>query len=280
MNDISAFLCMVIKHYSGFGVGLRPCHYADVIKNKPALDWFELLTEDYLVDGGVDCIEQIVSQYPVALHGVSLSIGSTDPLNQTYLTQLKALIEHVKPLWVSDHFCWTGVDGVNLHDLMPLPFNQTSITHLVSRIKVVQDFLGQQILLENVSSYIDFQASNLTEWDYISEVVEKADCLLLLDINNIYVNAFNHHFDPYKYLNNVPKDRVFQFHLSGHHLIGGHIIDSHDSDIIPSVWELYEKAVQRFPNAATLIERDDNIPPLAEMLMELNKAREIKFQYA
>jgi len=263
--------------FSGFGIGLRPCHYADILQKCPAIDWFEVLTEDYLVDGGNPLyhLDRICELYPVALHGVSLSIGSTDPINFEYLAKLKQLMQRVQAMWVSDHLCWTGVNGVNLHDLMPLPQNEETVLHVAERVKRVQDYLGCQILLENVSSYVKYKASTMTEWEFLSEVVRRADCLILLDINNIYVNAFNHGFNPMDFINGVPVNRVKQFHLAGHTYCKTHIIDTHDDKVIPTVWELYHKALERFGAVATLIERDANIPSIDEMLSELNQAREI-----
>ncbi len=265
-------------NYHGFGVGLRPCHYSQLDDPALNIDWFELLTEDYLVDGGINLhyLDQIAANYPCTLHGVSLSIGSCDPLNQHYLTKLRNLCERAKPLWVSDHFCWTGVNKVNLHDLMPLPYTQECINHLVTRIKAVQDFLGQRILLENISSYIDYKASTMTEWEFISEVSQLADCFLLLDINNVYVNAHNHQFNPTTFIDYLPLDRVRQFHIAGHLDRGLHLIDTHDAAVIDPVWDLYARALTRFPDAALILERDANIPSLPEMSAELAIARGIK----
>jgi len=209
------------------------------------------------------------------LHGVSLSIGSVDPLNKSYLQALKKLMHTVQPISISDHFCWTGVNGVNTHDLLPLPYTFETVEHLVSRIHTVQDFLGRQIMLENVSSYAAFSVSDMTEWEFISEVSKRADCFILLDINNIYVNAFNHGFSAEEYLQGVPIDRVKQFHLAGHKHCQTHIIDTHDAEIIDDVWDLYAKAIGRFKNVPVIIERDSNIPPLSELMGELNKVREM-----
>lgn len=263
--------------FAGFGIGLRPCHYADILQRKPAIDWFEILTEDYLVDGGVPLyyLEKVCELYPVVMHGVSLSIGSTDPLNQGYLTKLKQLMHRIQPMWVSDHLCWTGVNGVNLHDLMPLPQNEEAVDHVVRRVKQVQDYLNCQLVLENISSYVKYKNSTMTEWEFLSEIAEKADCLILLDINNIYVNAFNHGFNPMAYLKGVPKARIKQFHLAGHSHCETHIIDTHDENVIPSVWELYAEALKLFGSVATLVERDANIPDIDEMLIELKQARDI-----
>ncbi len=265
------------QHYSGFGIGLRPCHYEAVINTKPAVDWFEIISEDFMGEGGPAFyyLDKICERFPVAMHGVSLSIGSCDDLDKDYLNRLKKLSERINPLWISDHLCWTGVNGVNIHDLMPLPHTQESIRHVVTRVKKVQNLLGRKILLENVSSYITYKASEMSEWEFITEVAEKSGCDILLDLNNIYVNAFNHNFDPLTYLHYIPVEKVRQFHIAGHDNCGTHLVDTHDSGIIPSVWDLYAAAVERFPTAATLIERDANIPDLAQLLQELKQAKKI-----
>ena len=209
------------------------------------------------------------------MHGVSLSIGSTDPLNRDYLRQLKQLAVRVEPRWISDHLCWTGAHSKNMHDLLPLPYTEEAIQHVVSRVQRVQDFLGRRILLENVSSYLTYKQSTMTEWEFLREIAERADCLILFDVNNIYVSSVNHNFDPLDYLNAIPRERVQQIHLAGHRNLGTHIIDTHDEPIVDPVWELYRAAVRRFGNVSTMIERDDNIPPLEELLAELGQARHI-----
>lgn len=261
--------------YLGFGLGLRIPHYDEILATRPKVDWFEILSENYLVPGGKPLyyLERIRANYPVVMHGVSLSIGGTDPLNRDYLKQLKVLADRIEPRWISDHLCWTGVGGLNLHDLMPLPYTDEAVQHVVSRVKQVQDLLGRKILLENVSSYVTYKQSQLTEWEFLSHIAEQADCLILLDINNIYVSSFNHGFDPADYLNGIPIERVRQFHLAGHQNCGNYIVDTHDHPIINPVWALYETAVKRFGSVSTMIERDDNIPPLKELLAELDHAR-------
>lgn len=279
----------------GFGLGLRTDHYESILASSPPVDWFEIISENYMVPGGkpLHFLDRIRERYPIVMHGVSLSIGSTDPLNRDYLLQLKQLAARVEPQWMSDHLCWTGAHSKNMHDLLPLPYTEEAIAHVVARVQQVQDFLGRRILLENVSSYITYRQSALTEWDFLREVVERADCLLLLDVNNIYVSSVNHGFgdgsepraavhgrtdcgfDPLDYLNAVPRERVQQIHLAGHRNMGTHIIDTHDEPIVDPVWELYRAAVRRFGTVSTMIERDDNIPPLEELVAELGQARRI-----
>jgi uncharacterized protein len=261
----------------GFGLGLRTAHYDTILETLPESDWFEALSENYLVPGGkpLNYLERVRANYPVVLHGVSLSIGSTAPLDADYLKQLKALADRIEPAWISDHLCWTGTNGYNLHDLMPLPYTEEAIAHVTERVARVQDHLGRRILLENVSSYVTYRASGMSEWEFLSEIARRADCLILLDINNIYVSSFNHEFDPVDYLEGIPVDRVQQFHLAGHYNAGDYIIDTHDAPVIDPVWDLYARAVRRFGRVSTMIERDDNIPPLDELLAELAIAREI-----
>ncbi len=259
----------------GFGLGLRTDHYTSILDNSPPIDWFEIISENYLVPGGKPLyfLDQIKERYPLVMHGVSLSIGSTDPLNWDYLRQIKKLAERTEALWISDHLCWTGVHGINMHDLLPLPYTEETLNHLVTRIKMVQDFLERKILLENVSSYLTFKDSSFTEWDFLNAVAANADCNILLDINNIYVSAFNHGFDPLEYLHSVSTNRVKQFHLAGHTNNNDHIIDTHDAPIIDPVFTLYEAAVKRFGLKPTMIERDDNIPALEVLLEELEQVK-------
>ena len=261
----------------GFGLGLRTAHYEEILAGRCDVDWFELLSENYLVAGGkpLHYLDRIRADYPVVMHGVSLSIGSTDPLDFDYLAALKALAERVCPQWISDHLCWTGVGGKNTHDLLPMPYTEAAVRHVASRVEAVQEFLGRRILLENVSSYVSYRESELAEWEFLAEIARRGDCLLLLDVNNIYVSAFNHGFDPEQYLVGVPAERVQQIHLAGHNHCGDHIIDTHDADVIDPVWDLYAKAIQRLGRVSTMIERDDRIPPLADLVTELDRARRI-----
>lgn len=263
--------------FLGFGVGLRTNHYSFIQTHWPNVDWFEAISENYMVPGGrpLFILDRIRERYPVVLHGVSLSIGSTDPLNFDYLTTLKKLAERVKPAWVSDHLCWTGVGGKNIHDLLPLPYTDEALKHVVGRIRQVQDFLGRQLLLENVSSYMEFTDSRLTEWEFLKTIAVEADCKILLDLNNIYVSSVNHHFNALDYVNAIPKDRVGQFHLAGHSNLGTHLLDTHDHPVKKGVLNLYAEALKRFGPVSTLLEWDDRIPSFPRLLKELDKAKAV-----
>lgn len=265
------------RPYLGFGLGLRTDHYETILADSPDVDWFEILSENFMASGGqpLHILDRIRERYPLVMHGVSLSIGSSDPLDIDYLRQLKALAKRVEPRWISDHLCWTGIDGLNMHDLLPLPYTAEALNHVVERIVRVQDELDRRFAIENVSSYVSYAFSEMTEWEFLREVAERADCLILFDINNVYVSAFNNEFDPLAYLDGIPPERVIQFHLAGHTDNGTHIIDTHDHPLIDGVWDLYAEAVRRFGRVSTMIERDDNIPPLAELLAELDQARRI-----
>jgi uncharacterized protein (UPF0276 family) len=263
--------------FLGFGLGLRPNYYEEILSLKPEVDWFEILSENYLVPGGKPLyyLDKIRQSYPVVMHGVSLSLGSSDPLDIEYLQQLKQLADRVEPAWISDHLCWTGVDGLNVHDLLPIPYTQQAIDHIVSRIQQIQEFLGRALLIENVSSYLTFKQSEMTEWAFLVEIVNKSGCSILLDVNNIYVSSVNHQFNPLDYINAMPADKVAQIHLAGHSNHGDYIIDTHDAPVIQPVWDLYAATIQKLGRVSTMIERDDNMPPLAELLAELNHARRI-----
>ena len=265
------------KTSPGFGLGLRPDHYADFRACPQRVDWLELISENYMVPGGkpLAMLDAIRADYPVALHGVSLSIGSTDPLDTDYLARLKQLARRVEPLWVSDHLCWTGVAGKNSHDLLPLPYSEEALRLVVAHVRQVQDLLGERILLENVSSYLEFTDSVMPEWTFLRAVAEEADCLLLLDVNNVYVSSVNHGFDPREYLRHLPGERIQQIHLAGHSDHGDYIVDTHDYPVCDAVWDLYREACTRFGEVAAMIERDDHIPPLADLIAELDQARGI-----
>ena len=261
----------------GFGLGLRTEHYRDFVGAPQAVDWLEIISENYLVDGGkpLHFLDRIRRDYPMVMHGVSLSIGGNDPLDWTYLRQIKGLIDRVEPAWISDHLCWTGHDQLNLHDLLPLPYTEAALRHLTPRVAQVQDFLGRPLLLENVSSYVSFRASEMSEWDFINELVTRSGCELLLDVNNVYVSSVNHGFDPRHFIDAMPIAAVRQIHLAGHEDHGDYIIDTHDHPVCDAVWDLYAHAVTRFGAVPTMIERDDHIPALPELIAELDAARQV-----
>jgi hypothetical protein len=263
--------------YLGFGLGLRPQHYREILDGNPPIDWFEVISENYMVPGGqpLAMLDRVAERYPVVMHGVSLSTASTAPLDIDYLNGLKALAKRTNPKWVSDHLCWTGVHGVNLHDLLPVPYTEEALNHVVNRISQVQDFLGRRIAIENVSSYVEFAHSEMQEWEFVAEMARRADCWLLLDVNNVFVSGFNHAFDTHVFIDAIPVERVVQFHLAGHSEANTHLIDTHDEPVRDEVWDLYGLALQRFGPVSTMIERDDNIPPLAELVAELDHARQI-----
>jgi uncharacterized protein (UPF0276 family) len=270
----------------GFGLGLRAEHYesiledTDLIHQKQAIDFFEVITENYLVPGGKPLyyLDQIRARYPVVMHGVSLSIGSSDPLDLDYLAQVKALAGRIEPAWISDHLCWTGVAGKNAHDLLPLPYTQEAIDHVVSRLDQVQTVLGRPVLIENVSSYLNYQESTYSEWAFISEIMKRSGCFMLLDVNNVYVSSVNHDFDPMEYIGHIPTSAVCQIHLAGHSDCGDYVIDTHDQEIADVVWNLYAETIRHHGFISTVIERDDHIPPLAELLKELHYAKHIAAQ--
>ena len=261
----------------GFGLGLRAQHYREILDGNPPVDWFEIISENYMIPGGqpLRMLDRIAERYPIVMHGVSLSIASTAPLDREYLAGLKALAQRVDPAWISDHLCWTGVHGVNLHDLIPVPYTEEAIDHVVSRISQVQDYLGRRMAIENVSSYIEYACSEMSEWEFVAEVARRADCWLLLDVNNVFVSGVNHGFSTRAFLDSIPVERVVQFHLAGHSEGETCLIDTHDAPISEDVWKLYARAIARFGAVSTMIERDDNIPPLDELTAELSRAREI-----
>jgi len=259
----------------GVGIGLRTAHFAELLSGEPALDWFEVLSENFMDTGGrpLFVLDQVVERYPVALHGVSLSVGSTDALDRGYLQKLKALAKRTHARWVSDHLCWTGVLGRNTHDLLPLPYDRGTLRHVTRRVKQVQDALERPLVLENPSTYLEYARSTMTEWEFLSELCDAAGCGLLLDVNNVYVSSYNHGFDARQYIDGIPADRVVQVHLAGHTNEGTHILDTHSGRAIPQVWKLYERLVARTGPVSTLFEWDASIPPLAAVVREAAKAR-------
>ncbi len=265
----------------GFGLGLRPQHFPDILGDDPdvtaGVDWFEIISENFINVGGPPLRNMMAvrDRFPMVMHGVSLSIGSTDPLDMDYLAGLKALADLVKPELISDHLCWTGVHGLNMHDLLPLPMTEETVEHVATRVMQVQDFLGRQFMLENASTYVTFEEDEMTEWEFLSEICERADCNILLDVNNIYVSGFNHGFSTDDYLNGVPPKRIKQIHLAGHEHNGDYIVDTHDEPVPGYVLDLYGKAIDRLGPVPTMIERDANIPPFAELVRELQGVRRI-----
>jgi len=259
----------------GIGIGLRTVHFGEILSGRPALDWFEVLSENFMDTGGrpLFVLDQVVERYPVALHGVSLSVGSTDALDRGYLQKLKALAKRTRARWVSDHLCWTGVLGRNTHDLLPLPYDRATLRHVTRRVKQVQDALERPLVLENPSTYLEYARSTLTEWEFLSELCDATGCGLLLDVNNVYVSSYNHGFDARQYIDGIPADRVVQVHLAGHTNEGTHILDTHSGRAIPQVWKLYERLVARTGPVSTLFEWDASIPPLAAVVREAAKAR-------
>lgn len=261
----------------GFGLGLRPAHYGDFLAAPQRVDWLEILSDNYLVPGGQPLakLDALRERYPMAMHGVGLSLGSVAGPDPAYLRALATLARRVRPLWVSDHLCWTGAHGRQLHDLLPLPYTEEALKVVARNLRRVQDALGRRLLVENVSSYLEYRSSAMTEWDFLRQLCEEADCLLLLDVNNVHVSAANHGFDAAAYLQAMPADRVRQIHLAGHTDAGELLIDTHDHPVADPVWALYRQALRRFGAVATMIERDDRIPPLPELVAELDRARAI-----
>jgi uncharacterized protein len=261
--------------FLGHGIGLRTKHFPDLLEQGRRADWFEVITENFLNVGGRprSVLEAVRRDRPVVLHGVSPSIGSVDPLDAGYLRDVRTLADAVEPAWVSDHLCWGTFGRHNAHDLLPMPFTEESLAHVVARVSEVQERLGRQFVLENVSSYLTYAASRIPEWEFLAEVARRADCLLLLDVNNVHVSARNHGFDAGEFLRGIPVDRVAQIHLAGHQDLGTHLLDTHDAPVPDPVWALYRDAVRRFGRVSTLVEWDDHIPPLVEVLALAEKAR-------
>lgn len=259
----------------GIGIGLRTVHFPYILSRHPKLDFFEILSENFLDTGGrpLYVLDQVAERYPVVLHGVSMSVGSTAALDHTYLRRLKALAQRTRAHWVSDHLCWTGVMGHNTHDLLPMPYTTEALRHVARRVREISEILERPLILENPSTYLAFSTSHLSEWEFLARLCEEADCGLLLDVNNVWVSAFNHGFNPYEYLDAIPADRVVQYHLAGHTNLGTHILDTHSDHAIPEVWRLYRHALARTGKVATLYEWDENIPSFAEVRREAMKAR-------
>lgn len=260
----------------GLGLGLRSKHFNYILEHNPPVDWFEVISENFMDSGGRprNVLKQIAERYPIVMHGVSLSIGSTDPVNKEYLEKLKRLAGEINPLWISDHLCWTGVNSLNTHDLLPVALNEESLAHICRRVNEVQDFMGRPIVFENPSTYLTFRQSTINEWDFLRYMTEETGCGLLLDVNNVYVSGFNNDFDPAFYINQLPHDRIVQMHIAGHQHCGEYIIDTHDRKVVPDVWQLYNLAWKLTGGVATLLEWDSNIPDFEEYHTELLKARQ------
>lgn len=259
----------------GLGLGLRSQHFNHILENNPEVDWFEVISENFMDSYGRPrhVLKQIAERYPVVMHGVSLSIGSTDPLNMEYLKSLKVLADEVQPAWISDHLCWTGVLTTNSHDLLPLPLNDESLQHVCDRIRKVQEYLERPLIVENPSTYASFKNSTIPEWEFLKLMTEETGCGLLLDVNNVYVSSFNNEFDPVEYIENLPHDRIVQMHLAGHQNCGDYIIDTHDREVTKAVWELFQLTYQKASEAAILLEWDGNIPEFDVYHSELMKSR-------
>ena len=259
----------------GLGIGLRTSHYGHILSQKPEIGFFEVLTENYLDTGGrpLFVLDKIAESYRLVMHGVSMSVGSTDPVDFDYLAKVKALAKRINALWVSDHVCWTGVLGRNTHDLLPLPYTEESLRHTVAHVRTIQDYLERPLVLENPSTYLEFTPNSMPEWEFVARMAEEADCGLLLDVNNVYVSAFNHSFDPVAYIDAIPGERVCQYHLAGHTHKGTHILDTHSDHVVDPVWQLYGHTIRRVGLRATLLEWDANIPPFEVVRDEVLKAK-------
>lgn len=262
----------------GLGLGLRSRHYQYILDHQPEVDWFEIISENYMNSAGRPryILDQVAERYPLVMHGVSLSIGSSDPLNFDYLAKLKKLATDIQAKWVSDHICWTGIAGRNTHDLLPIPYNDETLTHLTDRVKQVQDFLERPLVLENPSSYVTFTASTMSEEEFINQLVAETSCGLLLDVNNVYVSCFNHDADPLEYIRRLPHESIVQFHLAGHTNLGTHLIDTHDGHVIDAVWNLYREVCQLTGNVSTLLEWDAEIPEFPVLHAEVQKVKKFR----
>jgi uncharacterized protein len=266
----------------GVGVGLRVPHYGRILRERPAVDFFEIISENFMVEGGKPRyhLDQVLETYRVIQHGVSLGIGGPEPPDRAYLEKLRKLVRHVRPAWVSDHFCWCGAGGAHLHDLLPMPFTEDTVRIVSERARMIQDFLEVRFALENTSSYLTFTSSTMTEWDFISEVTERANVGLMFDVNNVYVSAYNHGFDASEFVRRVPHERIVQIHLAGHTNLGKYIIDTHRGHVISPVWDLYRTTIELAGPVSTLIEWDDDIPELEVLLAEADRARDVRKEAA
>jgi uncharacterized protein len=265
-----------IEPFQGFGLGLRRQHYDELLAREVDVDFLEIISENYMVDGGrpLRMLDEIRERFPIVMHGVSMSIGAAQGLDMSYLRRLKQLADRIRPLWVSDHLCWTGVDGSNTHDLLPLPYDEETLSVVCANIATAQDVLERPLLFENPSSYVAFPDGDMTEWEFLSAICSRTGCYLLLDVNNVHVSAVNHGFDARDYLAGLPAERIRQVHLAGH-APGAITIDTHDRDVCDAVWDLYRRARAQLGAVATMIERDDNIPALDVLVSELGIARRI-----
>lgn len=261
----------------GYGIGLRTVHYQHILDNHPDIDWFEIISDNYVGIGGrpLYVLEQVAERYPIVMHGVSMSIGTADPIDFDYLRHLKHLAQRIRAVWISDHICWTGLAHLTSHDLLPVPYNDDTLAHLVERVRIVQDYMERPLAFENPSTYVEFVDSTMTEWEFLNALCAETGCMLLLDVNNIYVSCFNHGWDANIYMDSVPYDRVVQFHLAGHKNFGTHIIDTHDNHVIDEVWAMYARAHQLSGGRSTLLEWDDNIPEFDVVHAEVLKARDL-----
>lgn len=263
--------------FLGYGLGLRSTYYQQILQQSPDVDWFEVVSENFMVQGGkaLYYLDAIAERYPLVMHGVSLSIGGPHALDPDYLKQLKQLADRVKPAWISDHLCWSRGNAHQLHDLLPLPYTAESLEYIAGRVAQVQDVLQRPLVLENVSSYVRAASDDFTEWEFLAALTRVSGCELLLDVNNVYVSSRNHGFDPWTFIQSLPKDKVRQLHLAGHSDYGDYVIDTHDHPVSDPVWALYQRTLEHFGPVATLLERDDHFPPFEELLDELQKAREL-----
>jgi len=282
MNKEAARECIRQMPNPGLGLGLRSKHFNYILENNPAVDWFEVISENFMDSGGRprNVLRQIAERYPVVMHGVSLSIGSDDELNREYLEKLKNLAAEIEPLWISDHLCWTGINNLNTHDLLPMPLTEESLKHVCRRINQLQDFLERPFVFENPSTYLTFKQSTIAEWDFLRYMTEETGCGLLLDVNNVYVSGYNNDFDAAHYIEKLPHERIVQMHLAGHRHCGDYIIDTHDGRVVRDVWELFALAWRLTRGAATLLEWDSNIPDFDEYHAELLKAKDFMNDFA